>query len=79
MLPSVGFLLGLLFSPEDGGNMFLKNVKILCKLHSITTQKTMLFIELPLTAINLCTSWKCKTAHQPLHNVILTHSLHTSK
>jgi hypothetical protein len=39
MLPSVDFLLGLLFSPEDGGDMLLQNVKTLCKLHSITTQK----------------------------------------
>jgi hypothetical protein len=71
MLPSVGFLLGLLFSPEDGGDMLLQNVKTLCKLHSITTQKIMLFIELPLTAINFSTSWKCKTAGQPLQDVIL--------
>jgi hypothetical protein len=29
MLPAVaGFFLGLLFSPEDGSNMFLQNVKL---------------------------------------------------
>jgi hypothetical protein len=34
-------LLGLLFDPEDGGDLFLRNVT---EIHGVTTQKTVLFI-----------------------------------
>jgi hypothetical protein len=44
MLPvSVGFLLGLLSSPEVGSDMFLGNIRVSLKLHGITNQKTALF------------------------------------
>jgi hypothetical protein len=33
----------LVFYPEDGGDIFLRNVKS-SKLHSVTTQKTVLFV-----------------------------------
>jgi hypothetical protein len=35
----IGFLLGLLFYPEDGGNMFLRNVG------SLSPDYTALFLE----------------------------------
>jgi hypothetical protein len=38
----LGYLVGLLFNPEAGGNMFLLNIRF-CKLHGITLQKTVLF------------------------------------
>jgi hypothetical protein len=39
------FLLGLLFDPEDGGDMFLRNVSSLLNgLHGVIFQKTELFI-----------------------------------
>jgi hypothetical protein len=37
---SAGFLLGLFFDPEDGGNMFIRNVCLLSTLHGIISQKT---------------------------------------
>jgi hypothetical protein len=39
-LVSVGFLLGLHFYPEDGGNMFFRNVWLF-ELYGVTTQKNM--------------------------------------
>jgi hypothetical protein len=35
------FLLGSLFKPEYGGDMFLRNVKLFPNYNSITTQKTV--------------------------------------
>jgi hypothetical protein len=39
---SAGFLLGLLFNPEDGCNMFFQNIRS-SKLHSVATQKTIFY------------------------------------
>jgi hypothetical protein len=38
----LGYLVGLLFNPEAGGNMFFLNI-MFCKLHGVTLQKTILF------------------------------------
>jgi hypothetical protein len=45
------FLLGLLFSPEDGGNMFLQNIRLFlncnpkdCTLHQDIKQNSMAFV-----------------------------------
>jgi hypothetical protein len=35
------FMVGMLFDPDDGGNMFLQEVN---KIHSMTSQKIVLFI-----------------------------------
>jgi hypothetical protein len=40
---SAGFLLGLLFYPENGANMSLKH-QDLSELHSITAKKTLLLL-----------------------------------
>jgi hypothetical protein len=40
---STGLLLGLLFDPEDGGDIFLRNSEKLFELHDVTTQKTTLY------------------------------------
>jgi hypothetical protein len=39
-----GFLLGLFFDPEDGGDMFLPNVGCFNGLHGVISQKIVLFI-----------------------------------
>jgi hypothetical protein len=36
-------LLALLFDPEDGSNIFFRNIGLF-ELHGVTTQKTVLFI-----------------------------------
>jgi hypothetical protein len=35
---------GLLFDPEDGGNIFFQNVGLLTRLHDLIPQKTEHFI-----------------------------------
>jgi hypothetical protein len=45
LIPSayrVGFLLGLLFNPQNGGNIFFRNI-ILSDLHGVHTQKIIIF------------------------------------
>jgi hypothetical protein len=43
----VTILLDLLFYPEDGGDMFLRNVE-LSELHGVITQKTAPFMKVSL-------------------------------
>jgi hypothetical protein len=42
-LSSASFLLGLLFGPEDGSDIFFQTVWAVCEIHGIGTQKTVLF------------------------------------
>lgn len=39
---SAGFFLGSLFDSEDGGNIFLQNVRLSLSCHNVTAQNTML-------------------------------------
>jgi hypothetical protein len=41
---SVGFLLDLIFGPEDGNDMFLRNVWALFELYDVATKKTIPFV-----------------------------------
>jgi hypothetical protein len=44
-LPHAGFLLGLFFDPEDGGNMFLQNFRFTFNgLHAAISQKIGFFL-----------------------------------
>jgi hypothetical protein len=47
-----GFLLGLFFDPEDGGDMFLQNVLTFNGLHGVIFQKIELFINTAVRTSN---------------------------
>jgi hypothetical protein len=46
-----GFLLGLFFDPEDGGDMFLLNV-CFTGLHGVISQKMILFMTIAVKPSN---------------------------
>jgi hypothetical protein len=46
-------MLGLFFDPEDVGDMFLRNVRLVVnRLHGVISQKRVLFITTAVTASN---------------------------
>jgi hypothetical protein len=49
---SADFFFRLFFDLQNGSNMFLRNVGALFKLHSVTTQKILLFIVIAVRASN---------------------------